>query len=243
MTVNLGLSDCVSHHCFRIETHTAMSGRNSGSPSGQPCAIVRFRGADGEHAIPVSVPPVQATLVDLLAAARAISGPTTAIALERERAAGRAISCRAGCGACCRQLVAISVVEAESLARLVAAMPEEHAAVTRARFAAALKRLEEAGLLSPHEAPGDRALVGGETDDAGLARRNVGRRYFALKIACPFLENESCSIAFGRRSAGAARADLHRVPLDADLVALADARLVALVRGSRGTGCPAGGAD
>src|SRR5687767_4295062 len=83
---------------------------------------------------------------------RSISGTTTEMALERERAAGRAISCRAGCGACCRQLVAISVVEAESLAQLVAAMPEERAAVIRERFAAALKRLEEAGLLSAHAA-------------------------------------------------------------------------------------------
>lgn len=171
-----------------------MSGTNSGFPSGQQSALVRFRGADGEHAIPVPVPPMQATLIDLLAAARAISDRTTAMGLERERAAGRAISCRAGCGACCRQLVAISVVEAESLAQLVAAMPEERAAVIRARFAAALKRLEEAGLLSPHDAPGNRTLVASEPDDAAFARRALARRYFALKIACPFLENESCSI-------------------------------------------------
>ena len=79
-------------------------------------------------------------------------------------------------------------------ARLVAAMPEARAVVIRERFAAALTRLEAAGLLSPHEAPGNRALVVGETDDAAVARRNLGRRYFVLKIACPFLENESCSI-------------------------------------------------
>ena len=116
-----------------------MTPPNPGDDAVQQRAVLRFRGADGEHAIPIPLPPPQATMLDLLPAAREISGHATALALDRERAAGRAISCRAGCGACCRQLVGISVVEAESLARLIAAMPEERAAVIRDRFAAAVK--------------------------------------------------------------------------------------------------------
>lgn len=171
-----------------------MSAENHRASAAQQSAVLRFRGTDGEHSVTIPVPPAQATPLDLLPAAREISGTTTALALDRERAAGRAISCRAGCGACCRQLVAISVVEAESLAQLVAAMPAERAEKIRARFAAALRRLEEAGLLSPHEPPGNRALMVSDADYADVARRSISRRYFSLKIACPFLEDESCSI-------------------------------------------------
>lgn len=171
-----------------------MSAETDGPPVPPQTAVLRFGGADGGHAVTIPVPPARATLLDLLPAAREISDTTTALALERERAAGRAISCRAGCGACCRQLVAISLVEAESIAQLVAAMPPERAAVICDRFAAGVKRLEEAGLLSPHEPPGNRALTENDADNADIARRNIGRSYFSLQIACPFLENESCSI-------------------------------------------------
>src|SRR5687767_14514875 len=37
---------------------------------------------------------------------------------------GQPISCRAGCGACCRQLVPIGEVEAQHLSDLVRALPE-----------------------------------------------------------------------------------------------------------------------
>lgn len=157
-------------------------------------AMLRFESAYGAHAIAIPVPPPQATALDLLPAARELSGKTTELALERERAAGRSISCRAACGACCRQLVAISVVEAESLAQLVAAMPEERAAVIRGRFAAAVKRLEDAGLLSTDEPPGSRALVVKGENTMEDARRKISRTYFSLGIPCPFLESESCSI-------------------------------------------------
>ena len=167
---------------------------DSGDDAAQQRAVLRFESADGGHAISIPVPPPRATMLDLLPAAREFSGKTTGLALDGERAAGRSISCCAGCGACCRQLVAISVVEAESLAQLVAAMPEERAAVIRGRFAAAVKRLEDAGLLSADEIPGDRALVVKGVNQLEDARRKISRTYFALGIPCPFLEDESCSI-------------------------------------------------
>ena len=171
-----------------------MTAPEAGGDAEKTRAVLRFKDGDGEHAIPIPVPPAHATVLDLLPAAREISGHTTALALDRESAAGRTISCRAGCGACCRQLVAISVVEAESLAQLVAAMPEERAAVIRSRFAAAVKRLEAAELLSTQDTPGNRALEVKDANDVETALRKISRRYFSLGIACPFLENESCSI-------------------------------------------------
>lgn len=199
-----------------------MTPPESGDDAVQERAVLRFRGADGEHAIPISVPPPQATMLDLLPAAREISGHTTALALDRERAAGRAISCRAGCGACCRQLVGISVVEAESLVQLIAAMPEDRAAVIRGRFAAAVKRLEGDGLLPADEPSGNRALMAKDAENVTDGLREISSRYFALRIACPFLENESCSIHPDRpmvcreyhvTTPASACADLYRVPV------------------------------
>lgn len=157
-------------------------------------ANVHFRWNDTDRTIPIPLPSGDCTLLDLLPAARAISHEATAVALEQARSHGKEISCRAGCGACCRQLVAISVVEAQALADLVAAMPAERQAVVRRRFSDAIARLEEAGLLDPNDAQGDRSIVATDHGARDATLQGVGRRYFELQIACPFLEDESCSI-------------------------------------------------
>ena len=48
-------------------------------------------------------------------------------------ARGEAISCKAGCGACCRQLVPVSETEAHHLRDVVEAMPEPRRAAVTAR--------------------------------------------------------------------------------------------------------------
>jgi Fe-S-cluster containining protein len=98
---------------------------------------------------------------------------------------GKQISCRAGCGACCRQLVPISEIEARRLAQLVDDLPESRRSAVRSRFAAALERLEEAGLCeSLHHLD----------EVPALERIPLSMSYFRLGIPCPFLEAESCSI-------------------------------------------------
>ncbi|MFI4974318.1 MAG: YkgJ family cysteine cluster protein [Caulobacterales bacterium] len=102
--------------------------------------------------------------------------------VAKAEAEGRTVSCRAGCGACCRQLVPISEPEARGLARLVEAMPEPRRSQVRARFEAALSALAPTGLL-------ERAL-----DPAQGEAHQLGMTYFAQGVACPFLEDEACSI-------------------------------------------------
>jgi Fe-S-cluster containining protein len=145
-----------------------------------------------DHTFSVPLPLGLRTVLDLLPAARELTGQATAVVVEDARARGREISCRAGCGACCRQLVAISYVEAQDLAELVAEMPPERRAVIRARFAEAVRRLEAVGLLGPVEPDGGRALLSPGDRPAGI--QEVARRYFQEQIPCPFLEDESCSI-------------------------------------------------
>lgn len=109
-----------------------------------------------------------------------------ASAEEAERE-GRTPSCGAHCGACCRQLVPVSRSEGAYLREMVITMLEpDHRERVQQRIAAAREKLAANGMaaeLAGLPAEGDRGK-----------RQNTGLRYFFLGIACPFLEEESCSI-------------------------------------------------
>jgi len=111
-------------------------------------------------------------------------------AAERELdGTGRTVSCKAGCGACCRQAVPIAEVEAFHIRDLVEAMPEPRRGTIKARFADATRRLKDSGLYGALQDPGRLSLK---------QRQRLGLDYFSLGIACPFLEDESCSIHLDR---------------------------------------------
>jgi Fe-S-cluster containining protein len=154
---------------------------------------VRLRLLGEEHAFAVDVPGGPCRLTEVLPAARALDDAATALLVARSTAEGRPPTCRAGCSACCRHLVAVSLVEARDLADLVAALPLERREAIRARFAAALRRLEKAGLLERGPRSG-RALLGPACDDPGETAREVSRLYFRARAPCPFLEEDRCSI-------------------------------------------------
>ena len=99
---------------------------------------------------------------------------------------GKPISCREGCGACCRQAVPISAVEARALSEYIESQPGERREVLRFRFRAAAARLEEARLAQEI-----RALSSPLEKEKAHA---LGLRYFALGIPCPFLEDERCTV-------------------------------------------------
>ncbi|MBI1220884.1 MAG: hypothetical protein GC186_20375 [Rhodobacteraceae bacterium] len=100
-------------------------------------------------------------------------------------AEGRQVTCAKGCGACCRQIVPVSQAEARALGRLVAAMPEPRRSHVRQRFQQALSALEAKGLL---------AEVDAARTTPGADAKAMGLRYFKAGVACPFLEEEACSI-------------------------------------------------
>jgi Fe-S-cluster containining protein len=141
--------------------------------TGQSTATLRLAVGDLRIAHPITVPNAA---VPAAAVLPAVQGLVNAVVGAAE--AGRQISCRKGCGACCRQLVPISRTEGEALLALVAAMPQARRKAVRARFAAAEAAIAKAGL----------AERGARSD------REMSVAYFALAIPCPFLEDESCSI-------------------------------------------------
>lgn len=112
-------------------------------------------------------------------------------ALEQGRAAeaGRRLSCHKGCAACCRMMVPLSPPEAFALQRYVGSLPPDRQARVAERVAQAKSVLLAHGLWH-------RLRDMGETthppDDAAL--EPINRDYYALRLACPFLEDETCSI-------------------------------------------------
>lgn len=146
---------------------------DSRADSGTSTATLRLAVGELRIAHPITVPNAAVPASEVVPS---LQGLVNAVVSEAEM--GKAISCRKGCGACCRQLVPISRAEGERLLQIVEAMPAERRAKLEARFAAAEEAIDRAGLKER----------GGRTD------RELSTAYFALRIACPFLEDESCSI-------------------------------------------------
>src|SRR5215471_4892183 len=80
----------------------------------------------------ITVPSAQVPATEIVPA---LQGLVNAVVAATEK--DQTISCRKGCGACCRQLVPISRTEGERLLQLIEAMPAERRESLRQRFAAA----------------------------------------------------------------------------------------------------------
>ena len=142
--------------------------------------------ADGKFAVTAVVPAGQTNLTQILPVLQAIDDSLISGIGSRLAESGRRISCRAGCGACCRQMVPISIFEAEALATWIRALPESRQEELALRFDSALKRLAASGLI-------DR-MVNQEWLAETESARKLALEYLYQRIACPFLEDESCSI-------------------------------------------------
>jgi Fe-S-cluster containining protein len=155
------------------------------TPNEQAVAHLGLKIGEQRISVSVSVPKGPATLREMLPAAQELTNAVVAAAEAAVAAEGRKISCTAGCGACCRQLVPIAPSEAHHLAALVERLPEPRRSQVRERFAAAISRLTQAGLIDALRHPErlDEAMV-----------TPFGLEYFRQGIPCPFLEQESCSI-------------------------------------------------
>lgn len=148
-------------------------------------ATVDLKVAGSRLRLELGVPDGPVRAIEILPLFQALTDAIVGAAAEDAQRKGHAISCRKGCGACCRQLVPIAEVEVRALRALVASLPEPRRSTIVARFAAARQRLEDAGLLAALRHPERVPSADAEA---------LGNAYFALGIACPFLEDEACSI-------------------------------------------------
>ncbi len=152
-----------------------------------PMVRLSLRIADEPFAVEVAQPPNPARLDELLPLMRAIDDAAVAQAVRRTTVAGKTVSCRKGCSACCQATpVMVTPPEAYALLRLVEAMPEPRQAELRRRFADRVARLRDAGLV-------EICLQ----RDPGLDKAETQamiERYFRLRLVCPFLDDDACSI-------------------------------------------------
>jgi Fe-S-cluster containining protein len=132
-----------------------------------------------------TIPNEPLRVADLLPVLLSFDSAIVGMAADKTESDGKKISCRAGCGACCRQLVPVSEAEAVYVAELVAEMEPDSQAHVRRRFQEALAALGA-------------SLMDRLQDTTKLAdidkRREIGKEYFGCGVPCPFLEDESCSI-------------------------------------------------
>src|SRR5271170_2496016 len=133
-----------------------------------------------------NLPTGRTTLTQLLPVIQNLENAIISRISEEATQAGTPISCRAGCGACCRQLVPVSFFEAEALTEWMKTLPAERRAELEGRFHRALLALRDAGVIE--KILDDRWTLGEE------AATQLAIDYFHAGVPCPFLENESCSI-------------------------------------------------
>lgn len=153
---------------------------------GTGTATFTLRLGQNEYKCDMRLPNGPVKVAELLPVMNAVAELVVDNAVDEAVAEGRTITCKAGCGACCRQPVPISVHEAEMLLRLVGGMEWERRVKVEARFADAIRRMQESGLIEAMRG------IGKLTDEN--ERRELALQYFALGVPCPFLEDESCSI-------------------------------------------------
>ena len=162
-----------------------MSGDRGTSPA---MGMARFtlRVQDTNLEVSAELPEGPVLPAVLLPVLQNLSNSMTELVTRRAGRAGERISCSAGCGACCRQAVPISPVEAREIAQWLGEQEAGRQAELRERFRAAVRRLEEAGIAQ--------RLRESSRMESREAAHALGSQYFSLGIACPFLEEESCSI-------------------------------------------------
>ena len=140
----------------------------------------------GKFAATAVVPAGQTNLTQILPVIQSLDDSLIAGITAQLGEAGHQVSCRAGCAACCRQLVALSIFEAEALAEWIGTLALEQQHALARRFDEALRKYAGAGLI-------DRMVNEDWLANSG-ASRQLALDYFAQYVACPFLENELCSI-------------------------------------------------
>ena len=150
----------------------------------------------GPVTVPVEVRAGFVPVTAIVGPLRRLGEEAQALEVRRLQAGGDRVSCRRGCAACCRMLIPVSAPEAFALAESMRAWPEPRRQAVLARMRDARDRLDSAGLLSALQ---NFAEAPQQLSDEQF--EPVNRAYFALRLPCPFLVEESCSIYEDRPAA------------------------------------------
>ena len=118
------------------------------SKAKKPTIDADFQLKIGDRQVPISVavPDYDVAAVELIPVYQAITDKVVSNNAQESEANGKAISCRAGCGSCCNQMVPVTLLEAEHLSKVVKRMPEPKQSRVRQRFKAIEEKMQTTGL-------------------------------------------------------------------------------------------------
>jgi Fe-S-cluster containining protein len=150
----------------------------------------------GEVTTAVGVPTSFVPVTAILPLMRGLGEEVQSMEQRRLVEAGRTISCQKGCAACCRMLVPISAPEALALADTVDRLEQHERHRLLVKIDLTKQRLARANLFNRLSALAESTAP---VDDKAVEPLN--RAYYALRMPCPFLENEACSIYADRPAA------------------------------------------
>lgn len=167
----------------------------SGSTSTEHCEL-SLATPTGRITTSIEVPTGFVPVTAIIPLGRQLAAQAQQLEIEAVQRDGRSISCRQGCAACCRMLVPLSAPETFPLLDAVRRLPESERARLRERLDRTWAALERAGLRSKLQTLADTTRP---ISDEELEPLN--RAYFALRVPCPFLENERCTVYEHRPSA------------------------------------------
>lgn len=141
----------------------------------------------------LTIPAVSVKPQRMLPVFQKITNTIVARGIERSEARGESISCKPACGACCRQPLLISEAEVFNLAKLIEQMPPERRSVIEKRFEDGIARFRDINWFGRFDDMTRRA-IDTPTKELEVEFVSLLTEYINERVACPFLENESCSI-------------------------------------------------
>ena len=144
----------------------------------------------------IDVPTGLIPITAIVPVARRLGEEAAQLEIQHATEAGQAISCRIGCAACCRMLVPLSAPEAFALRDYVEQLPTDRRDLLLNRLGDTKDRIKRAGLW---DRLNDVSEASNPIADEELDP--INRSYYALRMPCPYLENELCSIYETRPSA------------------------------------------
>ncbi|MBX3345030.1 MAG: YkgJ family cysteine cluster protein [Nitrospira sp.] len=157
---------------------------------------ISLRTPCGEVSTAVGVPTSVVPVTAILPLMRSLGEEVQALELTRVRQTGHTVSCQKGCAACCRMLVPISAPEAFALANRIDRLDQPERDRLRTKLDLAQQQLAQAGILTQLS-----ALAESSDSPSDEAIEPLNKAYYALRMPCPFLDNEACSIYEDRPAA------------------------------------------
>jgi len=144
----------------------------------------------------IDVPTGLIPITAIVPLTRRLGDEAAELEIQQAIETGQSISCRKGCAACCRMLVPLSAPEAFALQEYVKQLPADRRTQLLNRLHDTKDRMKQAGLW---DRMSDVAEASKQVSDEELDP--INQSYYALRIPCPYLENELCSIYEARPAA------------------------------------------